>query len=204
MKGIFIPLYKEEFQLSDTQVGAITTAAMLALAIFQYLSSLIIGKTGYKKFLILGFLVVGGALVLVAFSDHYLTLLLSIFFALHRHVHAEFEYQPFGAGLGGDFSGDFNELHSRLLWPGKFRHAKDRRFPFGKRHSMAFLLLISIDSLRIDAGLGYFVKIPYQPKVVKAPVEKSPFKNPMIYLYMLIAGFYSASEAGIGAGSSTI
>ena len=46
LKGIFIPIYKEEFLLSDTQAGAISTSAMLALAIFQYLSSLIVGRHG--------------------------------------------------------------------------------------------------------------------------------------------------------------
>ena len=48
LKGIFIPIYKEEFLLSDTQAGAISTSAMLALAIFQYLSSLIVGRLGIR------------------------------------------------------------------------------------------------------------------------------------------------------------
>ena len=52
LKGIFIPIYKEEFLLSDTQAGAISTSAMLALAIFQYLSSLIVGRLGYKSCLL--------------------------------------------------------------------------------------------------------------------------------------------------------
>ena len=44
-----------------------------------------------------------------------------------------------------------------------------------------------------------FLKIPYQPQVVKSSSgKKALFKNPMIYLYMLAAGFYSASEAGVG------
>ena len=59
LKGIFIPIYKEEFLLSDTQAGAISTSAMLALSIFQYLSSLIVGRLGYKRLLIISFIVVG-------------------------------------------------------------------------------------------------------------------------------------------------
>ena len=73
LKGIFIPIYKEEFLLSDTQAGAISTSAMLALAIFQYLSSLIVGRLGYKRLLVISFIVVGGAIILVVFSTSYLT-----------------------------------------------------------------------------------------------------------------------------------
>ena len=79
LKGIFIPIYKEEFLLSDTQAGAISTSAMLALAIFQYLSSLIVGRLGYKRLLVISFIVVGSAIILVVFSTSYLTLLFSIF-----------------------------------------------------------------------------------------------------------------------------
>ena len=55
LKGIFIPIYKEEFLLSDTQAGAISTSAMLALAIFN-ISAATVGRLGHKRLLIISFI----------------------------------------------------------------------------------------------------------------------------------------------------
>lgn len=199
LKGIFVPLYKEEFQLSDTQAGAITTAAMLALAIFQYLSSLIIGKTGYKKFLILGFLVVGGAMVLVAFSNHYLTLLMSIFLLYIGMSMLNLNINLLGPALAvtspailmSCIHGSYGLANSVI------QRAAGSLLEKGVPWRCFYLFLLIPFALMLVWAI--FIKIPYQPMVVKsAGGKKALFKNPMIYLYMLIAGFYSASEAGIG------
>lgn len=199
LKGIFVPLYKEEFHLSDTQVGAITTAAMLALAIFQYLSSLIIGKTGYKKFLILGFLLTGGAMVLVAFSNHYLSLLLSIFVLYIGMSMLNLNINLLGpalvvtspAILMSSIHGSYGLANSVM------QRAAGSLLENGVPWRSFYLFLLIPFGLMLVWAI--FLKIPYEPQVVKSSGgKKAIFKNPMIYLYMLIAGFYSASESGIG------
>ena len=173
LKGIFIPIYKEEFLLSDTQAGAISTSAMLALSIFQYLSSLIVGRLGYKRLLIISFIVVGGAIILVVFSTSYLTLLSSIFL-LYSCIHGSY-----GLANSAIQKAAGTLLENGISW----------------RWSFLFLLI----PFGIMFIWAIFLKIPYQPQVVRSSSgKKALFKNPMIYLYMLAAGFYSASEAGVG------
>lgn len=199
LKGIFIPIYKEEFLLSDTQAGAISTSAMLALAIFQYLSSLIVGRLGYKRLLVISFIVVGGAIILVVFSTSYLTLLSSIFllyigmsmFNLNINLLGPALALTSPAILMSCIHGSYGLANSAM------QRAAGTLLENGISWRWFFLFLLIPFGIMLIWAI--FLKIPYQPQVVKSSSgKKALFKNPMIYLYMLAAGFYSASEAGVG------
>lgn len=199
LKGIFLPIYKEEFRLSDTQAGAITIAAMLALAIFQYLSSFIVGKLGYKKLLILSFFVVSGAIILVVFSGSYLALLSSTFllyigmsmFNLNINLLGPALIVTSPAVLMSCIHGSYGLANSAIQ---KIAGTLlDQGVPW--RNFFLFLLI----PFGIMLIWTFFLKIPYQPQVVKnIGAKKALFKNPMVYLYMLVAGFYSAAESSVG------
>ena len=199
LKGIFIPIYKEEFLLSDTQAGAISTSAMLALAIFQYLSSLIVGRLGYKRLLVISFIVVGSAIILVVFSTSYLTLLFSIFllyigmsmFNLNINLLGPALAVTSPAILMSCIHGSYGLANSAM------QRAAGTLLENGISWRWFFLFLLIPFGIMLIWAI--FLKIPYQPQVVKSSSgKKALFKNPMIYLYMLAAGFYSASEAGVG------
>jgi fucose permease len=78
-KGIFVPLFKEDFGINNTQIGYVLTAGLLAYAVFQYIGGIFIEKIGYKKVVAFGFIIGMVSLVLLITCKTYVVLLIGLF-----------------------------------------------------------------------------------------------------------------------------
>lgn len=200
LKGILIPVYKEEFFLSDTQAGAILTVAMLSATVFQYLASLFVEKIGYKKLMFLSFFIVGAAIVLMTFSGSYLMLLLSMFVLYIGMAMFNLNINLLGPALAvtspailmSCIHGSYGLTNSAV------QKATGSLLENGVPWRWFYLVLLIPFGLMLVWAI--FLKVPYRPQVAKtASGKKALFKNRMIYLYMLVAGFYSAAEGGMAS-----
>jgi fucose permease len=78
-KGIFVPFFKDDFGINNTQIGYVLTAGFLAYAVFQYVGGIFIEKVGYKKVIAFGFIVGMASLILLITCKTYIILLIGLF-----------------------------------------------------------------------------------------------------------------------------
>ena len=198
-KGIFVPYFKQEFAVGNTQIGYVMMFSLFTYAVFQFIGGKLIGRLGYKKVIVLGFSIAAAALVVLMFSGSFAMLLVGMFLlnvgmaffnisvctlgpaltvksAVLLMNMIVFSYS-IGTTIVQKVSGTL--LESGIPW---------RSF-FG--FMLAVILAVMVYLLTI--------KIPYEPVVEKKAENKYKiFANPMLYLYIFSVGAYLASEYGIG------
>src|SRR5699024_3369951 len=78
-KGIFVPSFKAEFDVNNTQIGYVMTASLFAYAVFQYVGGILIEKLGFKKVFVIGFVLSISAIVLLVNCVNFPMLIASMF-----------------------------------------------------------------------------------------------------------------------------
>lgn len=198
-KGIFVPFFKSEFGVNNTQIGYVMTASLFAYAVFQYIGGMLIEKYGYKKILGLGF-VLGMLATLVLINCLNFPMLIAGMFLLNTGM-AMFNIGvntlgpvlpvastavlmniincSYGAG-----NTVIQQVSGGLLAKG---------FPW-KTFYVFMLICIAVLFVYL-----LVTKIPFTPTVNNvAGNKKELFKSELLYLYIAIVGFYLAAEFGIG------
>lgn len=198
-KGIFVPFFKIEFRVNNTQIGYMLTASLFAYAVFQYVGGMLIEKYGYKKIIGTGF-ILGILSLLVLINCPNFTILIVGMFLLNSGmamfnigvntlgpvltvastaVLMNFINFSYGAGNTAIQKISGNLLAGGIPW---------RKF--------YIFMLIAVIVLFVYLLV---IKIPYTPKSETVNWSKKDlFSNRMIYLYIGICGLYLAAEYGIG------
>ncbi|MEG2893623.1 MAG: MFS transporter, partial [Clostridium sp.] len=78
MKGIFIPSFKEEFLITDSNVSMILLAASLGYIVCQYIGGVLVEKIGHKKTYFVAFTLALIGIGLIYLSTTFYMLVLSI------------------------------------------------------------------------------------------------------------------------------
>ena len=78
-KGIFIPVFKENFNANNTSMGLMLSVCSLGYIIFTYIGGILCEKLGQKRVILLGLVVIIASTTLVASSKTYAILLLGMF-----------------------------------------------------------------------------------------------------------------------------
>jgi fucose permease len=198
-KGIFVPFFKEDFGVNNTQIGYVLTAGLLAYAVFQYIGGIFIEKIGYKKVVAFGFITGMISLVLLITCKTYVVLLFGLF----------------GLNIGmAMFNVGVNTLGPILTVTSTAVLMNFVNFSYGASNTAIqkiagnllskgmpwtqfyIFMLICCGALFIYLLL---IKIPYTHQNEKVQYKKKDlFKNKMLYLYIIALGFYLGSEYGIG------
>lgn len=198
-KGIFVPFFKSEFGVNDTQIGYVMTASLFAYAVFQYAGGILIEKLGYKKIIILGFVLGLAALGVLICCGSFPMLIVGMFLLNTGMAMFNIGVNTLGPvltvastavlmnvinGAYGAGNTVLQKISGNLLADG---------IPW-----RSFYIFMAI----VTAALLLYllaVKIPYEP-VVKQETgnKKEIFQSSSIYLYMIACGFYLAAEYGIG------
>ncbi|MCT4605702.1 MAG: MFS transporter [Marinisporobacter sp.] len=199
-KGIFVPAFKSEFGIDNTQIGYVLMASLFAYAVFQYVGGILIGKVGYKKVIALGFLIAMAAIGVIVSCKSYILLIAGLFI-LHTGM------AMFNVGVNtlgpvlpvastavlmsmitfsyGVSSTTIQKLVGYLL----FRGVAWRNF--------FIFMLCATGALFVYLLM---IKIPEKEKDdsnVKMNASEL-WKNKILWLYILLAGFYLASDYGTG------
>lgn len=198
-KGIFVPFFKGEFKVSNTEIGYVLTASLFAYAVFQYIGGILIEKYGYKKIIASGFIAGIVALLILINCPNFAVLIVGMFVlnagmamfnigvntlgpvltVASTAVLMNFINFSYGAGNTAIQKISGNLLAGGIPW-----------------RSFYIFMLAAISVLFIYL---LAIKIPYKPKVEKIHWNKKDlFSNKMLYLYIGICGLYLAAEFGIG------
>lgn len=198
-KGIFVPFFKDDFGINNTQIGYVLTAGFLAYAVFQYVGGIFIEKIGYKKVIATGFMIGMASLVLLITCKTYIILMVGLF----------------GLNVGmAMFNVGVNTLGPVLTVTSTAVLMNFVNFSYGASNTAIqkvagtllnkgipwtqfyIFMLLCCGALLVYLLL---IKIPYVPASEKVKYNKKDlFKNKVMYLYIAALGFYLASEYGIG------
>jgi len=200
-KGIFVPLFKEDFKVNNTQISYIFTGGLLAYAVFQYIGGIFIERVGHKKVIALSFIPAMAGLLLLTTYKTYLSLLIGLF--------------SLNIGMA-IFNVGVNTLGPILTVASTAVLMNIVNFSYGVSNTVTQavagnLLLRGVEWPQFyifmlgccGALLIYLllIKIPYKYNdgAIKVTYKKSDlFKNKMLYLYICALGFYLSSEYAIG------
>lgn len=198
-KGIFVPFFKSEFGVNNTEIGYVMTASLFAYAVFQFAGGYLIEKIGYKKTIMSGFLI--GILSLLLLSNcKSFPMLVAGMFLLNMGM-AMFN-------IGVNTLGPVLTVSSTVVLMNMIIFAYGSGNTLLQRISGSLLdqgiewkqfytfMLISVVALLVYLIL---IRIPYEPVVKETKGNyKAILKNKMLWFYILAMGFYLASEYGVG------
>lgn len=201
VRGVFIPLFKKDFLINDTEIGFMLTVSSLGYIIFTYFGGILCERFGQKKVFIAGFICLVASLTGLGFSYNYYFFLLSMF------------VMNIGLAL---ISIAINTIIPVLFISFQAVLMNLTHFCYGLGSTVvqrtAGILLFRGMNWRIiyltEAALFFVVLLLFLP--IKIPsthksTEKSDrakgralFKNKLTYFYMLGLGFYVFAELGTG------
>jgi fucose permease len=202
VRGVFIPLFKRDFSINDTNIGVMLTISSLGYILFTYIGGVLCGKIGQKNVFICGITCIIVSLFGLGIFHNYHLFLLSMFIlnvglslisiAINTIVPVLFiSYQAvlmnlthFCYGLG---SATVQRVSGILLFNGI-----SWRVIYLSEAVLFFILLI----------LFIPIKIPNIHKSSKEREIKDRkadlFRNKLLYFYMFALGFYVFAEMGTG------
>jgi len=80
VRGVFVPSFKTDFLVTDTQIGILLTVCSLGYVIFTYIGGILCQKIGQKKVMLLGFTFAALSLIGLYLSKSFAALLVGLFF----------------------------------------------------------------------------------------------------------------------------
>jgi len=198
-KGIFVPLFKEDFQVNNTQIGYVFTGGLLAYAVFQYIGGVFIERLGHKKVIALGTIPAIVGLVFLTTYKSYVALLVGLF-SINISM--------------AIFNVAVNTLGPIMIVASTAVLMNLVNFSYGAANTMIqatvgnllvkgmewpqFYLVMLLCCIALLIYLRY-VKIPYKTSSVQGAYNKMDLlKNKMLYLYIFALGFDLGSEYGVG------
>lgn len=198
-KGIFVPIFKDEFGVSNTAVGYVLTAALFAYALFQYIGGILVEKLGYKKVITIGFGVGIAALVVLINCTNFIMLIVGMFLLnvgmamFNIGVNTLGPVLPVASTVVLMNMINFTYCVSNTVLQKVSGTLLANRVPWRS----FYLAMLVIMCLLLVYQL--VVRVPYKPVAEKAVWNKKElFANPMLYFYIFIVGFYLLAEFGIG------
>lgn len=197
-KGIFVPSFKAEFMVNNTQIGFIMTASLLAYAVFQYIGGILIEKFGYKKVLMLGFILSALAILCLVNCINFMMLIISMFLLNTGMAMFNISVNTLGPALPiastailmNAINGSYGAGNTVLqIISGKLLAS-------GINWRSFFFFMLAVVVVMFIYLL--FLKIPLEPVVKEGGKGSEVMKSPILYLFIAAAGFYLAAEYGIG------
>lgn len=198
-KGIFVPYFKQEFGVGNTQIGYVMMFSLFAYAVFQFVGGKLIGKLGYRKVIVLGFSIAAVSLAVLMFSSSFAMLLAGMFLLNVGMAFFNISVCTLGPALSVKSAVFLMNMivFSYSIGTTTIQKVSGTLLSSGMpwRSFFGFMLVV------ILAVMVYLliIKIPYEPVVEKETINKYKiFSDPMLYLYIFSLGAYLASEYGIG------
>jgi fucose permease len=200
VRGVFIPLFKNDFFVNDTEIGFMLTISQLGYLIFTYAGGMFCEKIGQKKVFIAGIISLIVSLLGLGISRNYITFLIFMFIlnmglalnsiAINTLIPVLFmSFQAVLMNMTHFCYGLGSTIVQRVSGVLLFNKVSWRNIYIGEA---ALFLLVLIFFLP--------VKIPNIHKSKSGKGESASklnlLKNKLIYFYALGLGFYVFAEMG--------
>ncbi|MDU6879015.1 MFS transporter [Clostridium tepidum] len=200
-RGIFIPIFKNEFNVNNTKIGLMITISTLGYTLFTYLGGILCEKKGQKKVYSIGLLIISICFLLLNFVPNYIILVVLMFlinggqaflaissntiipiiFISFQAIIMNMTHFNYGMGLA---------LSQRIFGILLYKGITWRRI----------YLCLSIITFIVYLLLLFFIKIPVINKLKDDNKirSKEVFKDKLLYFYIFGLGFYVFSEIATG------
>lgn len=200
IRGIFIPLFKQDFQVKDTYIGIMTLVSSIAYMIFSYIGGGLCERLGQKKVYIGGFIFTMISLMVLANTYSFPMLLLGMFLmniglslasiatntlvpllmGSFQAVLMNLTHFCYGVGSTIGQSTVGNLISKGINW---------RQIYLGE----AFLVLLLI----IGFSLSSFPEHHKENRNLEKK-KVNIWSNKLVYFFILALGFYIFAEVGTG------
>lgn len=199
-RGVFIPSFKENFSINDTQIGYMLTMTSIGYMIATYFGGALCEKIGQKKVFIIGILFMIGSLILLYFSYSYIIFIIAmgltscglaftsiaintiipIIFVTMQTLIMNLVHFSYGLGstLGQRVSGVL--IYNGISW----------RTIYLAVAAAYGVMLIVISLMKIPES--------HKAKGEKAISMSKVLSNKLVIFYILALGFYMFAEIGTG------
>jgi fucose permease len=200
VRGIFIPLFKNNFSLNDTEIGLMLTVSSMGYLIFTYIGGVLCEKIGQKNVFIAGFMAMIFSLVGLWASKSYFMLLFFMFMmniglslisiAINTIIPVLFiSFQAILMNLTHFCYGLGSTVVQRISGVLLFNGVGWRNIYLAEAGLFLLVFLFFLP-----------IKIPNTHKSnaenTEATKNSDLFKNKLVYFYMLGLGFYVFAEMG--------
>ncbi|KAI7260611.1 hypothetical protein KC345_g10026 [Hortaea werneckii] len=198
-KGIFVPLFKADFGVNNTQIGYVLTSCLFMYALFQYIGGILIEKFGYKNILALGFIVAMASLGVLIACNSFVMLVIGLSLLNSGIAMFNVGVNTLGPAMTVASTAVLMNMVNFSYGTGNtaLQQVTGTLLKHGIRwQSFYFIMLLCCAALFIYLLL---LKIPYVPQASGSSYPKSAlFRNKLLYAYITAIGFYVAAEYGIG------
>jgi fucose permease len=200
VRGIFIPLFKNNFSVNDTEIGLMLTVSSMGYLIFTYIGGVLCEKIGQKNVFIAGFMAMICSLVGLWASKSYFMLLFFMFMmniglslisiAINTIIPVLFiSFQAILMNLTHFCYGLGSTVVQRISGVLLFNGVGWRNIYLAEAGLFLLVFLFFLP-----------IKIPNTHKSnaenTEATKNSDLFKNKLVYFYMLGLGFYVFAEMG--------
>lgn len=198
-KGIFAPFFREEFIVNNTQLAYVSTVALFAFGIFQFVGGFIIEKIGYKKTILFGFIVALISMLVLGFSVNFPMLIVGMFLLNIGMAMFNISVKTLGQVLTVTSTAVLMNTMDGVYGAGNtvLQIISGNLLALGIPWRNFFLFMMGATAVLLVYVI--IVKIPYTPVVAQESGDKKKiFKQPLLYVYCIAAGGYLAAEYGVG------
>lgn len=196
VRGIFVPSFKSDFSVSNTQIGTIIVIGSIGYIIFSYLGGILCEIIGHKKVLLIGTGFMTLSLITLSQSPNFIILLIGMFLL-------NAGWSLIGISINTMvplLAAGFNAILMNLI-----------HFSYGigatiTQKATGTLLYKGIDwrsiylYIAILFGIVFITFIPVKTPFIRKAQKDSKidygyiFKNKVLYFYMIGLGLYVSSE----------
>ncbi|MBS4536179.1 MFS transporter [Clostridium sp. D2Q-14] len=200
LRGVFIPVFKNEFNVEDTYMGLMLTVSSLGYMIFTFIGGILCDKVGQKKVLILGILSSIVALVILLFSYNFMILLIGMFIINMGVSLISIGINTLIPLLGITFQAILMNMIHSFYGFGATITQRTAGFLLFRGFSWRNIYLYLIVLFSIIFIVSLFIKIPKGEKHKNDNKIQWSFilKNRLTYFYMIALGLYVAAEMSTG------
>lgn len=202
VRGVFIPLFKKDFSINDTNIGLILTISSLGYIIFTYVGGILCEKIGQKKVLTLGLLAIIISLLGLGLFKLYGLFLVSMFILNIGLALISIAINTITPILFVSFQAVLMNLTHFCYGLGSTIIQRTSGILVFEGISWRTIYLAEAIIFLIVLVLFMPVKVPNSHKSKgesKSKIKNSDiFKNKLLYFYMLGLGFYVFAELGTG------
>lgn len=198
-KGIFVPLFKEDFGVNNTQIGYVLTACLFMYALFQYIGGILIEKFGYKSIISLGFMISMGSLVVLVTCKSFLLLIIGLSILNSGIAMFNVGVNTLGPAMNVASTAVLMNFVNFSYGTGNtaMQQVTGTLLKQGVRWQTFYLVMLFCCAALFIYLL--LLRIPYKPQTGGGAYKKSDFfRNKLLYAYIAAVGFYVAAEYGIG------
>ncbi len=201
LRGVFIPSFKADFLVKDTQMGAMIVVGSIGYIIFAYSGGMLCETLGQKKVMSMGLVLMSISLVTLYLSPSFTVLLIGMFLLNAGWAFIGLAVNTVIPIIAVSFQAIImNLVHFSYGIGATITQKTAGLLLFNGIEWRTIYLCISV--LYIIVFIAF---IPVKVPTIKRTKEdrkidyKSIFKNKLVYYYMIALGLYVGAEMGTGS-----